>query len=353
VRFVTLDFYRFIAASGVVFLHFFSLHTQDRLLTFLTWDFALFVDFFFILSGFVIAFAYAETLNNTSDVLIYLRRRLARIYPLYFLTLMFFVGAALTGISHYATRSDSPSVVSQLAMVTSWSLHTHLPFNFPAWSISVEWAMYLLFPFIALISRRLGFLFLPAIIVVGFFVNEMYLASGFVPAHAWIFNVNPIRALPSFAIGMLIATQVKRYNIRYGFWMGLCAFLASIVMMSAHSNVYAVLFMFSLSIFLSAGGELADRSRLFNSRICEALGDASYSVYMLHIIVMMVTMDYFWKRFTGTNQFPILGFVLVIFPLIVGGSLLTFRVFEKPMRDVISGRRREPSYFGVPQRRRS
>ena len=50
VRFVTLDFYRFIAACGVVFLHFFSLHTPDSLLISSTEDFALFVDFFFILS---------------------------------------------------------------------------------------------------------------------------------------------------------------------------------------------------------------------------------------------------------------------------------------------------------------
>ena len=60
---------------------------------------------------------------------------------------------------------------------------------------------------------------------------------------------------------------------------------------------------------------------------------------MLHIIIMMVVMDFFWKRYTGTNQFPVLGFVFVVFPLIVGGAILTFRVFERPMRDAISGRR--------------
>ena len=96
---------------------------------------------------------------------------------------------------------------------------------------------------------------------------------------------------------------------------------------------------FSLSIFLTAGGELIHQPRLFNNSICKALGDASYSVYMLHIIIMMVAFDFLWKRYTGTNQFPVLGFVLAVFPFIVGWSILTFRMFEKPMRDLISGRR--------------
>jgi len=339
VRFVTLDFYRFIAACGVVFLHFFSLHTPDSLLISSTEDFALFVDFFFILSGFVIAHAYSDTLTNTRDVLIYLRRRLARIYPLYFVTLMFFVAAALSGMSHYAVKGSAPSLASQLAMVTSWSLTPSLPLNFPAWSISVEWAMYLLFPFLIFISRRAGSWILLAIIALGFLANESYLASGFAPAHVWLLNLNPIRALPSFTIGILMATHIEHFKSRYGVWIGFGVFLGTVAMMIDHQNVYAVLCAFSLAIFLTAGGELIHQPRLFNNSICKALGDASYSVYMLHIIIMMVAFDFLWKRYTGTNQFPVLGFVLAVFPFIVGWSLLTFRMFEKPMRDLISGRR--------------
>lgn len=340
VRFVAIDFYRFVAASGVVALHFaiWSKQPADSWLAVSTRDFYLFVDFFFILSGFVIARTYCEMVGNIRAIALYLRRRFARIYPLYFVTLMFFAALSFSGISRYPDRSQHASFVSQLVMMSSWSWNARLPFNLPAWSLSVEWAMYVLFPLLIFICRRFGVWTLLVTIALGFLANQTYLAT--LPTPLWYLDLNPLRALPTFAIGVLIAETIERFANPYSVWLGFSAFLLAIIMMILHAHIYAIIGIFSISVLLTAGGELVGSPRLFDNSICKALGDASYSVYMLHVIVIMIVIDFLWKKeIAGNEHFPILMFALLVFPFIVGCSILTFKAFERPMRDLISGRK--------------
>ena len=350
IRFVSLDLYRFIAASGVVALHFaeFTEHPSQDWLRYSTSEFYLFVDFFFILSGFVIAHTYAHALNKPHDILQYLRRRFARVYPLYFLTLLFFAVVALSGLSHYPDRSRAASIISQILMISSWSPRAASPYNLPAWSISVEWAMYLVFPLVAILFRRFGLWILLLIIMIGFLANDRYINSGILAAPLWALDINPIRALPTFTTGIVIALSIEKYSVTYGATLGFFAFLVSILMMINQANIYCVLFTFSLAIFLTACGELKQKPAILNNRFVEVLGDASYSVYMLHIIVIMITIDFVWKRITGDVEFPVLLFGLVVFPMIVLFSILTYRAVEKPIRNILSGRRRafRPAQFG-------
>jgi peptidoglycan/LPS O-acetylase OafA/YrhL len=325
-HFAVLDFYRFLAASGVVILHF-GVYDWAR-------QFDLFVDFFFMLSGFVIAHTYGDAVNTVPNILTYLRRRLARIYPLYFLTLMLFAIPALLGMTRISVTPSA--ILSQLALVNAWPLNAALPFNYPAWSISVEWAMYLLFPLLMLLYRRAGYFGLLTIVLIGFFANAALM--GMLPVPSWFLDFNPIRAVPTFVIGILIAMMFRRFSFRNGVWIGFAGFLVSVALMIAHANVYAVLALFSIVILLTAGGEFADRPALFNNRICRVLGDASYSIYMLHFFILSVFIELLWKGHFGGAEVPIVyGVAVGLF--IIALSILTFNHFEKPMRDLISGRR--------------
>ena len=112
-------------------------------------------------------------------------------------------------------------------------------------------------------------------------------------------------------MGVLMATHIEHFKSRYDrHWIGFG------VLSGNRCNDDQIIKMYTRYCapffprnFLTAGGELIHQPRLFNNSICKALGDASYSVYMLHIIIMMVAFDFLWKRYTGTNQFPVLGFV--------------------------------------------
>ena len=113
------------------------------------------VDVFFVLSGFILAYTYSATFDGGVTGTTYrrfLKLRLARIYPVHLLTLhaqvALVLAAGLIGIGYEApgVLFTFRTYVENLALVHVW--FTHEPsWNIPAWSISAEWAAYLLFPF--------------------------------------------------------------------------------------------------------------------------------------------------------------------------------------------------------------
>ena len=112
------------------------------------------VDFFFLLSGFVIWMSWGERLRSggLAQVPEFLRRRVARIWPLHLAMLGF--GIALAGLFAVTGRSDPqmfplPELPLHLLLVQNWGFTDALAWNDPAWSISAELGAYLLFPLVA------------------------------------------------------------------------------------------------------------------------------------------------------------------------------------------------------------
>jgi peptidoglycan/LPS O-acetylase OafA/YrhL len=109
------------------------------------------VDIFFVLSGFVISYVYSENLRYFP----YLLRRFARIYPAYFLSTI----AALAVISVLGRPSFSTfnnfDVLMNFVMLQGWYASWQNSVNFVSWSVSAEWAAYLLFPFLLWVVRLL------------------------------------------------------------------------------------------------------------------------------------------------------------------------------------------------------
>jgi peptidoglycan/LPS O-acetylase OafA/YrhL len=118
----------------------------------------LFVDLFFVLSGYVIAAVHAESDATPAAARRFLIRRFFRLYPLHFATLL----AALAIDFHNGTaRLPGYAIMAgmNLTMTHSWGLVPGSVLNGPSWSISTEWAAYLLFAWICLatplVRRRL------------------------------------------------------------------------------------------------------------------------------------------------------------------------------------------------------
>ncbi len=77
-------------------------------LTWLTWKMNLGVDFFFVLSGFIIALAHNNDLGQPKQIIGYFKKRLIRIYPIYWVYLTMFCALALAGFSTKATLPTNP-----------------------------------------------------------------------------------------------------------------------------------------------------------------------------------------------------------------------------------------------------
>ncbi len=114
------------------------------------------VDLFFVLSGFVMALSYGRLFEGGSSwngFLVFLGRRLARIYPLYAVVTVILALAVLSGHSDRLHPGALRTVLPlNLLMVQSWTTIPDL--EAPMWSISTEWAAYLAFPLLLALTSR-------------------------------------------------------------------------------------------------------------------------------------------------------------------------------------------------------
>jgi peptidoglycan/LPS O-acetylase OafA/YrhL len=111
------------------------------------------VDLFFVISGFVMQHAYGDRIRQGMPLFDYMVLRLGRIYPLHLFMLLVWVPyiAFKTHLFDQGFGGTDPSdsnawtFLSHLLLVQAWHLHDSLSWNYPSWSISAEWAVYLLF----------------------------------------------------------------------------------------------------------------------------------------------------------------------------------------------------------------
>lgn len=122
------------------------------------------VDGFFILSGIVLARVHPELLTfdlkanlprfqlpRRDAVFNFWFKRFARIYPVHLATILLLGGIFLLGeLQGWAPRGRAhfglSSLVENLFLIQGWGLTAHGSWNYPSWSVSTEWAGYLLFP---------------------------------------------------------------------------------------------------------------------------------------------------------------------------------------------------------------
>jgi peptidoglycan/LPS O-acetylase OafA/YrhL len=143
--------------------------------------------------------------------------------------------------------------------------------------------------------------------------------------------------LPSFLAGIVIAIIIVRYKIYLSsVWPGTVTFMSAIFFLIIGGNHYLVLGLFVLTVALTAMGEKGGAHSILQSRICRTLGDVSYSIYMIHPLVSGVMLAIVWRHFHGSDFFPFeiyCGFVAL---LVVGLAIVTYSLFEKPMRERFS-----------------
>lgn len=127
------------------------------------------VDFFFVLSGFVITYNYLGQFESPSFVTVrsFLVRRLARIYPLHALVLVLYL--IIPSLFYLSGRGypDGYSVsylISSIFLVQNWGFTDALQWNVPAWSISTEWFAYLMFPVISFAWIRMKNAWAPSVV---------------------------------------------------------------------------------------------------------------------------------------------------------------------------------------------
>ncbi|MGL4635134.1 MAG: acyltransferase family protein [Beijerinckiaceae bacterium] len=345
-RFRILDSYRFIAASLICVYHFnkaniLGLATLSPLFE----NMRLMVDFFFILSGFVIARTYMQKIHNSADYRQFIWRRFARLYPLHLLTLMVgIIGGAMIGTQHLqaGTNPDvfsTKAIIANLTLTHSLGVTSYGSFNIPSWSISAEMFVYLLFPLFALMATRLSPLL--NIALIGLYVLSMVLIRDALGLRDWTLtwhDMGALRAVPTFFAGVLtaqlLATRLRHFSPSIGWAHG--AFLLSLLMMHLNVRDEWTLLSFVAVVLLAAAAEKNGARSTMQRPAFVHLGDASYSLYMWHMPIKAGVFAVFGKLF-GTALLPMWGAAILSFALSLTTALLCYRLFEMPMRNWITG----------------
>lgn len=319
------------------------------------------VDFFFILSGFVIGYAYDDRWKSTMNVKNFFKRRLIRLHP------MVVLGAVLGAITFYiqgCEKWDGTQVTISMVMV-AMLLNLFLipsipgsapevrgngemyPLNGPSWSLFFEYIGNILY---ALFIRKLSTKALTVLVVlaaVGLASFAMFNLSGnYHLGVGWtLMDYNLVggflRMLFSFSIGLLMSRNFKPLHVRGAFWIcsvGIAVLLSvpyiggtETPWMNAVYDSVCTIFLFPMLVYLGASGKATDKGTV---KVCKFLGDISYPVYIIHYPFMYLFYAWLWSnKLSFAQSWPV---AVVIF---LGSILLAYaslKLYDEPVRRWLS-----------------
>jgi peptidoglycan/LPS O-acetylase OafA/YrhL len=249
------------------------------------------VDLFFPLSGFVLAYTYADRLGSFSwrASTDFVRNRFARVWPVHVLTLNLDLAVAALvgtlGVGADGHRRTPQAYVENVAMVHTW-FNDRPSFNAPAWSISSEWFAYLLAPllFVAAVRVRRAVPAL-ALAAVSYAAMLAVFATMALP-NGNLEHMFYVRILGEFIGGMLLCLAWVRGGAGLGrLVVVLPVTLAALALLPAASNGhYWAAPALGLSVAALAGSAGWLSSALARPGIVAA-GEASYALYLTHLLV--------------------------------------------------------------------
>lgn len=257
----------------------------------------LFVDYFFVLSGFVIAHAYAGRLKTARDGGRFMVRRLGRIWPLHVLMLGAFIGLELARLFFHVdaasafTRDRSvEAIFTNLLLIQAWHVHPYLTWNGPAWTLSAELACYIIFAGLVLVApKRFRWIGLPLAIIGGVLV--------LIFAKRWMnttYDLAVPRAVYGFFLGCLLQglwTRIPRLKGHAATGLEVAAIVAACAFIGYAEGpiTVAVTLVFVALVWVFAGEDGA-LSRLLDHPALVTLGRWSFSIYMVHMFILTVMM---------------------------------------------------------------
>jgi peptidoglycan/LPS O-acetylase OafA/YrhL len=316
----------------------------------------LFVDLFFVLSGFIMACAYEDKLSTGRSIRPFLIRRIGRLYPLFIFSTIAFVLAANTIVLAkriaydygYASILNNPDaleylvptsseILATLTMTHSLGLFDHLILNTPTWSISVEFYTYFLFALLCLIfsgrARLVAFLVLGVIgatisVWASIAIHDCLELTGCLSV---TYDYGLARCAYAFSLGVL-AVHMTRFVRSHLVGLQIAASLTLGIFFFMLDRLPAIAFLFPLIftvLILLMHSDDGPLSRLFQKKPFQVLGERSYSIYLMHMPLVLF-FENAAKRVTGIVPNIIVLVLFIVVLVIISG--LTYKFIENPFR---------------------
>ena len=357
-HYAILDGLRGVAAIMVVIFHIFEAHATNHLDQIVNHGY-LAVDFFFVLSGFVIGYAYDDRWGNMTlgD---FFKRRLVRLHPMVVMGMI--VGAAcfyFQDFDLWPNIGETPVWKMLLVMVIGFTLipvpqsldirgwYEMHPLNGPGWTLFFEYIANILYAlFIRNFSKTalsiLVFLAGCALIhlavtspngdvIGGWSIEPTQLRIGFT------------RLMYPFFAGLLLFRVGKLIHVKNAFFW--CSLLIVAILsipriggsehlwMNGLYDSLTIIIAFPLIVFLGASGEIKGK---FATRLCNFLGDISYPIYITHYPIL-----YIYTGWVRDGKIPFQEALPVSLLVLVSCIVLAYvclKWYDVPVRAWLKGR---------------
>ncbi|MEW2470761.1 acyltransferase [Streptomyces sp. NPDC046994] len=299
------------------------------------------VVFFLVLSGFSLAVSPARNGWRPGGVSRFLRRRAWRILPPYWAALAF--SLVISWLVVPASHTGPPTGRSVLVYgLLAQDMFTAPTPNGAFWSIGVEAELYLLFPLLLFVRRRLGAVVLMTAVTLLVAAGGLT-AAGATPVEGdnWLTpHLVPVFVAGLVGAGIVVASdRVRRLP-----WPRLAAVAATpvLALVAVKGSVWTVNHYFWVDLAVApamtmllaavATGRPARLVRLLTTRPVRGLGDCSYSLYLIHLPIVMTVVRRIAPEFVSPGL-PTFWFTLAVaLPASLSGAWLFARIFEMPFK---------------------
>ncbi len=288
------------------------------------------VDFFFILSGFIISYVYGGVLSKPGkeSIFRFLGFRLARIYPLHVAVLLICLLLAYVFKIDLNTNVSLKSLILNLLNIHGWGLVHYTSWNEPSWSISVEWFIYLIFPvLIILVSRVRGTIsniFLILALAVGMFFY--FKTNGFQTMNLYVYSTLA-RGIWEFVVGMCLFNIYKNkiYNsiiFDFLFLFNLLALVLTILLFKPFLLRDFICILILSSLILCVVQSSLFVKNVLSVTFLYKLGKISYSIYMIHWLCLSILTIFIKNSF-------LLDKILILFVYFISTISLACVLYHK------------------------
>lgn len=307
------------------------------------------VDFFFVLSGFILAYTYVDAFKEKSvSMRVFMIKRLARIYPVHVVMLLitaFFLWICKS--AGWEAMEDSLNIVNLIynfMLIHAWNQIDVLTYNQPSWSISAEFFSYLCFPAIIWLVgrwRKTPFTILAYSLVFFILVQVIFLCFGVILSKSSC-DYGIIRIVPEFILGVSIYLFFLQYRYERDIRMAILS-VFSVIMALLYIggfDIIVVLFL-GVAIYLLAEAQRSGVTMWLSNPIWVYLGKISYSFYMVHYCVILCVIYMLFGKYLGVLGGGVpLGVIQVscLFVSVMAcfpAAMLLYHGVEVPMRRLI------------------
>lgn len=354
-HYIILDGLRGVAALMVVAFHLMEAHATSHADQLINHGY-LAVDFFFLLSGFVIGYAYDDRWGLL-NVKSFAKRRLIRLQP------MVIMGMIIGAVFFYFQKgelwpgiADVPIWKTILVMLIGFTMlpvntsldirgwHEMYPLNGPAWSLFFEYIANMLY---ALIIRKFSNLLLGILVFIAgaAMIHYAVTSTSGDLIGGWSLDADQLRigftrlCFPFFG-GLLLSRIAKLKKINHAFfWCSLLLIAAlampriggSTVWLNGIYDSLMVILLFPLIVYLGASGNITGRRA---TAFCKFLGDISYPVYIIHYPLIYTYTN--WVITNKISMMKALPLAVLVFAGSVAIAYACLKWYDEPLRKWLS-----------------